>query len=150
MKKNILLLFAVLSLITVTAQNSNERLSIRYFLGQTKAFILSSNNACHININESQKLAIECKEYSGKISLLFMFRNGLCYKVTLMPLSEESNSRFLYELGVLKEEGWSIAESSFDGSNMGVIKGTFVKGKSSIQFYYLLFGQFIDFEIVAN
>jgi len=148
MKKIILLLSIFFILIQVKAQNSSNELSMRYFLGQSKSFIINSFRDCRIEKNEYSKLLIECTTYSGVEKTMFVFKSGLCYEVTLMPMDDQSNSRFLYEVGVLKEEGWIISESSFDGSNIGVIEGAFVKGNISIHFNYFLFGNFINFTVL--
>lgn len=148
MKKNIFLIIILFSVVSVKSQNSNEKLSARYYLGQTKSYILYSITDGRILTNESQKLVVERAELYQDVKYMFLFSEGLCNKVSYIPNGEKSNDVFLFEVGVLGTEGWSISNTSFDGSQVGVFELTYAKGDKHLKMTYLMFLGIVDFEIL--
>ena len=123
------------------SQSTDDKSSLRYYLGQSKSFLYNTFSSCHITAKDSLSfttLSVSCTDsyYKKDNIYIFKLKDGLVNTVIYMP-NDESNylgTKFSLETSLFKKEGWKITKQSTDEN--GGITYKYNKDNICVEYVY--------------
>ena len=99
------------------SQTSDNKASLRYYLGQSKTFLNSTFQSCHIqdDTKTGGSYWVTCTGSTDKY-IFNLDTNGLVRSVNYISTNNIGNTSVLFssEVSILKNDGWEITSQTTD------------------------------------